>query len=80
MKLSNDATTANAHYWANWHNVRYEANRRLGNVGRKIVWMLPRRLVMWCAIRVLANATTGPYSNQVVPELTALDALNRWLS
>lgn len=44
----------------------------------KIVWKLPRKLVMWSAIRVVAHATTGKYSRQIVPKLTAMDALNRW--
>lgn len=39
---------------------------------------LPRRLVYQCAIRVAVHATTGRYSHQVVPELTAMDALARW--
>ncbi len=42
------------------------------------VWILPKRLVYWCAIRVMAYATTGKHSNQVVPELLAMDALKRW--
>ena len=41
-------------------------------------WKLPRRLVMWCACRLMANATQGKYSGQVVPELLAMDALKRW--
>lgn len=43
-----------------------------------LAFILPRRLVYWCAIRVMTNATHGKYSNQVVPELTALEALERW--
>lgn len=43
-----------------------------------IAWHLPRRLVMWCAIRVIANATQGEYSAQIVPDLRAMDALQRW--
>lgn len=43
-----------------------------------IAWRLPRRLVMWCAIRVIAHATQGEYSSQIVPELSAMDALQRW--
>ena len=39
---------------------------------------LPRTLVYWCAIRLFAHATTGKYSKQFVPELTALEALRRW--
>jgi hypothetical protein len=43
-----------------------------------IAWHLPHRLVTWCFIRVAAHATIGEYSDQVVPELTAQDALQRW--
>jgi len=44
----------------------------------KLVWRLPVAVVYWCAIRVMANATTGEYSNQIVPDLTAMEALERW--
>lgn len=43
-----------------------------------LAWKMPRSLVYWCAIRLMAHATTGRYSSQVVPDLTALDALKRW--
>jgi hypothetical protein len=43
-----------------------------------LAWRLPRRLVMWCAIRLIAHATQGRYGDTVVPELTAMDALQRW--
>ena len=43
-----------------------------------IAWHLPKPLVYWASIRLMAHATTGPYSSQVVPELTAMDALKRW--
>jgi hypothetical protein len=43
-----------------------------------IAWRLPRKLVMWCAIRVGAHATQGKYSNQEVPALGFMDALKRW--
>lgn len=39
---------------------------------------LPHGLVYWCAIRLGAHATCGQYGNQVVPELTFMDALKRW--
>ena len=45
---------------------------------RWIAWKLPRELVMWCAIRVAAHATSGPWSNTIVPELTAMEAVKRW--
>jgi hypothetical protein len=43
-----------------------------------VAWRVPRWLVSWCAVRVVCNATQGQYSNQVVPELSAMDALKRW--
>jgi len=42
------------------------------------VWLLPRWLVYWCSVRLMSEATTGQWGHQVVPELTALDALKRW--
>jgi len=39
---------------------------------------LPKIIVYWCVIRVIAHATTGRYADQIVPELTAIDALKRW--
>ena len=44
----------------------------------KLAWALPRKLAYWAAIRVISNATTGQYSNQIVPELYAMEALDRW--
>ena len=40
--------------------------------------IIPRWLVCHCAIRLIAYATSGKYSSQVVPELTAMEALKRW--
>lgn len=44
----------------------------------KLAYLLPKPLVYWCSIRLIAHATTGAYSNQVVPDLRAMDALKRW--
>ena len=44
----------------------------------RIAWMMPHSLVYWCAIRIGAHATTGKWSNQIVPELLFMDALERW--
>lgn len=57
---------------------RYQATKLRDKIIRAIVWKLPKRVVMWAAVRVMAHATTGEYSNQIVPELSALDALKRW--
>jgi hypothetical protein len=43
-----------------------------------IAWAMPKCVVYWCAVRLMSHATVGEYSDQVVPELTALDALKRW--
>lgn len=48
------------------------------DVGMKIVHALPKTLVYWAAIRLIVHATTGKYSSQIVPDLTAMDALKRW--
>ena len=39
---------------------------------------LPEKLVYWATIRLIVYATTGEYSNTVVPKLTAMNALSRW--
>ena len=47
-------------------------------ISMKLAWMLPKRLVYWCAMRMIAHATSGEYSNQEVPGLTAMTAIERW--
>ena len=39
---------------------------------------LPAKLIYWASIRMGAFATTGKYSNTVVPDMTFVDALKRW--
>jgi hypothetical protein len=43
-----------------------------------VAWHLPRRLVLWCAVRVVAHATTGAYGETLVPHLSGIEALERW--
>jgi len=50
----------------------------LDKITMKLAWLLPRKLVYWCAMRVIANATQGRYSTQEVPALSAMDAIARW--
>lgn len=45
---------------------------------REFAWILPRRLVYWAAIRLIAYGTVGKYGKTVVPEFRAMDALKRW--
>ncbi|MGE5353988.1 MAG: hypothetical protein ACM3P0_18015 [Acidobacteriota bacterium] len=45
---------------------------------REIVWHLPKTIVYWCAIRLMAHATTGKYGSTNPNELNIMDALKRW--
>lgn len=56
----------------------YQAKKFTEKLQRKVAWALPRSIVMWAYIRVVANATTGNYGNTIVPDLTAMEALERW--
>jgi hypothetical protein len=42
----------------------------------RLAWWLPKRLVYFCAVRVMA--TTGEYGSEVTPSLLAMNALKRW--
>jgi hypothetical protein len=44
----------------------------------RVAWLLPKRLISWCFVRVVAAATQGKYSDTVVTELPAMEALQRW--
>lgn len=57
---------------------RERLNRAREAAARKAAYLLSREVAKWAAIRVIVNATTGEHSNQVVPELTAFEALERW--
>lgn len=43
-----------------------------------LVGILPRNLVYFATIRLVAHATQGRWENTVVPDLTAMEALLRW--
>jgi hypothetical protein len=43
-----------------------------------LAYRLPRWLIYWAGIRLIAYATMGKYYKQVAPKLTAMDALKRW--
>lgn len=57
---------------------KYYSRKYREKLTRKIVWLLPRSIIMWAFIRVVGHATTGKWGNQIVPELKAMDALKRW--
>jgi len=43
-----------------------------------LAWHLPKKLVYWASVRLIANATMGKYSSQDVTTLQAWVALERW--
>jgi hypothetical protein len=53
-------------------------NRIRDKLAMRIAWLLPRRIVMWAAVRLGANATQGQWGTQEVPALLFMDALKRW--
>lgn len=65
-------------YRFRWFHIKHAFNRRLEKFFVWFVYKLPRWVIYWSAIRLIGRATTGEYSNQVVPELLAMDALKRW--
>jgi hypothetical protein len=61
-----------------WSDRRYLIHRRQEKLLLWFVWRLPRTLVMWCAVRVHAHATTGRYGNTNPGDLTIMEAMKRW--
>lgn len=59
-------------------HVRDNLRKAKEKIAIKIAWALPKYLVMWCAIRIISYATVGKYGSTIVPELGAMDALQRW--
>ena len=64
--------------WLVQYHIRYNFRKAKEKLVMKFAWLLPRYLVMWCYIRVVAHATTGQYENTIVPKISAVDALKRW--
>jgi hypothetical protein len=60
-----------------WHYY-YRVTRNKEQLLLWFVGRLPREIAYRAAIRVGADATTGVYGNQNVPELLFMDALERW--
>ncbi len=40
--------------------------------------LLPKKLVYHCILIAIVKATSGKYSQQVVPDLTVMDTMQRW--
>ena len=43
-----------------------------------LAWRLPTGLAYWAAVRVFTYATAGPWSNDEVPRVTCIQAMERW--
>lgn len=43
-----------------------------------LVRRLPKRIVYFCFMHVMAHSTTGKYGDTIVPELTGMDAAKRY--
>ena len=59
-------------------DLKYRKSKIKENAWMWLVWKLPRTLIMWSTIRLVSHATTGEYGNTIVPELSAMDAIQRW--
>ena len=52
--------------------------KRSDKIWLAIANKLPKKLVMRAYFRVLAHATTGKYGYTIVPEITAMEAIDRY--
>jgi len=43
-----------------------------------IVKFLPKKLIYFCFMTVMAHSTTGKYSDTVLPGLSGMDAVGRY--
>ena len=57
---------------------KYWWQAKKGDIQMNVAFLIPRWLVYWASVRLIAHATTGKYSSTIVPEITAMDALKRW--
>lgn len=58
--------------------LRYDMNKIPERVCVWIAWRMPRQLVMWAAIRLMAHATTGKNGSRVPDRVSIMDALRSW--
>lgn len=57
---------------------RYEVRKLIEKNQIKIAWALPKWLVMWATLRLIAHGTTGQYGMTTPSELDVMEALKRW--
>lgn len=59
--------------------LKYRMFKTYDGFRRFIAWHLPKGIVMWCYMRVVAHATGGKYSNDNVTNVLALTAIDRFV-
>lgn len=59
--------------------LKYKLRRRGENATIWLAHRLPKRLKLRVYFDVLAHATTGKYGKTVVPDITAMDAADRYM-
>lgn len=59
--------------------LKYRINRRIENATIWLARRLPKKLKMRVYFDILAHATTGKYGKTVVPDITAMDAVDRYM-
>ena len=60
-----------------WREFGWWIQRQGDTVALGVARRLPHWLLYWGTIVAIARATTGKYENQIVPELRAMDVLDR---
>lgn len=60
------------------YDIPHRLNARVEKLIIAIVWRLPRRVVMWAAIRLMAHATVGQWGNEHPDSVSIMAALKRW--
>ena len=58
--------------------LQYRIHNWIEKRQRTIAWLLPKGIVKWCFYSVLAHATSGRWSNQLVPGMSWEIAAQRW--
>ena len=61
-----------------YFDIKYKSRKFIEKLWLWFIWKLPRKLIYWSSIRLMANATTGEYSSQEVSKINIIDALSRW--
>lgn len=60
-------------------DLKYKIVKLRERIQMKIVWSLPRRLIMWAVMRAMAHATSGRWGNEVVSfDMPVKTLIDRW--